>query len=405
MALTTAFLRVLIIIFEMNLTCANYSLLNIGVDYFKELQQSQKPSNSSVCTGAAGLNSQKEMMHVEEFSKAAFGSSIFIIIVSSMTIVANSLLLVTFLVDPLKIFRNPTSYFLIGLAIVDLLTALIQEPIYATCFMLMYFQHPSWTKCESWMKFAAYFSAFPISISVSIVFAFTLTQYIVVASPLKYGRMITKKKAFIGVVALYLYHTLICCLPLMGVPQKTMDAIGLFFYNYAVVLVTIVVYIILHYTMKKKMTAGRSLQNEGSSTSREEGRHVQVQRSFVRLNIVLLIIMIMSFLPSVILMTIRFFLDDIFTARYGIRVLVVNLMTDNLLYLKFLLDPIAYAWRMSKYRKSLKSTVYRNKDKGSSRSENETKITDARCQIGELASAELNRSAITLLSFKNVSTD
>ena len=244
------------------------------------------------------------------------------------------------------------------------------------------------------MKFAAYFSAFPISISVSIVFAFTLTQYIVVASPLKYGRMITKKKAFIGVVALYLYHTLICCLPLMGVPQKTMDAIGLFFYNYAVVLVTIVVYIVLHYTMKKKMTAGRSLQNEGSSTSREEGRHVQVQRSFVRLNVVLLIIMIMSFLPSVILMTIRFFLDD-----------VANLMTDNLLYLKFLLDPIAYAWRMSKYRKSLKSTLYRNKDKESSRTENEIKITDARCQIGELASAELNRSAITLLSFKNVSTD
>ena len=382
----------------MNLTCANNTFLNIGVDYFKELQRSQKPSNYSVYTGAAGPDLQQGMMHVEEFSKAAFGSSIFIIIVSPMTIVANSLLLVTFLVDPLKIFRNPTSYFLIGLAIVDLLTALIQEPIYATCFMLMYFQHPSWTKCAPWMEFASYFSAFPISVSASIVFAFTLTQYVVVASPLKYGRMITKKKAFISVVALYLYHTLICCLPLMGVPQKTMDAIGLFFYNYAVVLVTIVVYIILHYTMKKKMTAGRSLQSE-------EGRHVQVQRSFVRLNVVLLIIMIMSFLPSVILMTIRFFLDDIFTARYGIRVLVVNLMTDNLLYLKFLFDPIVYAWRMSKYRKSLKSTVYRNKDKESSRSENETKLTDTRDQVGELASAELNKSTITLLSFKNVSTD
>ena len=64
-----------------------------------------------------------------------------------MKIVASSLLLVTFLVDPLKIFRNPTTNFLIGLAIVDLLTALIQESISATCFMLMYFQHTSWTKC------------------------------------------------------------------------------------------------------------------------------------------------------------------------------------------------------------------------------------------------------------------
>nr|XP_058951342.1 melanopsin-like [Pocillopora verrucosa] len=382
----------------MNLTSANNTLLKIGVDYFKELQGSQKPSNSSVYTGAAGPDLQEGMMHVEEFSKAAFGSSIFIIIVSPMTIVANSLLLVTFLVDPLKIFRNPTSYFLIGLAIVDLLTALIQEPIYATCFMLMYFQHPSWTKCESWMEFAFYFSAFPVSISASIVFAFTLTHYIVVTSPLKYGRMITKKKALVSVVAIYLYHTLFCCLPLMGVPQRTKHAIDLFFHRYTVVLVTIVVYIILHYTMKKKMTAGRSLQSE-------EGRHVQVQRSFVRINVVLLIIMIMFFVPSVLLMTIRFFLDDIFTARYGIRVLVVNLMTDNLLYLKFLFDPIVYAWRMSKYRKSLKSTVYRNKDKESSRSENETKLTDTRGQVGELASAELNKSTITLLSFKNVSTD
>ena len=382
----------------MNLTCANNTLLNIGVDYFKELQRSQKPSNSSVYTGAAGPDLQEGMMHVEEFSKAAFGSSIFIIIVSPMTIVANSLLLVTFLVDPLKIFRNPTSYFLIGLAIVDLLTALIQEPIYATCFMLMYFQHPSWTKCKSWMKFTAYFSAFPISISASIVFAFTLTQYIVVASPLRYGRMITKKKALLSVVTMYLYHTLFCCLPLMGVPQKTKHAIDLFFHRYTVVLVTIVVYIILHYTMKKKMTAGRSLQSE-------KGRHVQVQRSFVRINVVLLIIMIMFFVPSVLLMTIRFFLDDIFTARYGIRVLVVNLMTDNLLYLKFLFDPIVYAWRMSKYRKSLKSTVYRYKDKESSRSKNDTKLTDTRGQVGELASAELNKSTITLLSFKNVSTD
>ena len=65
-----------------------------------------------------------------------------------------------------------------------------------------------------------------------------------------------------------------------------------------VVLVTIVVYIILHYTMEKKMAAGWSLQNESSSTLREEGRHIKVQRSSFRLNVVLLIIMIMFFVPS-----------------------------------------------------------------------------------------------------------
>ena len=82
----------------------------------------------------------------------------------------------------------------------------------------------------------------------------------------------------------------------MGVPRKTKDAIDLFFHDYAVVLITIEVYVILHYTMKKKMATGRSLQTERSSTSREERRHIKVQRSFARLNVVLLI-MIVLFVP------------------------------------------------------------------------------------------------------------
>ncbi|KAJ7353805.1 hypothetical protein OS493_032078 [Desmophyllum pertusum] len=78
----------------------------------------------------------------EEFYKVAFGSAIFICVASFITILANSLLLLACCIDPLKIFRSPTTYFLIGLAIVDLLTALIQEPAYATCFMFAYLQHP-----------------------------------------------------------------------------------------------------------------------------------------------------------------------------------------------------------------------------------------------------------------------
>ena len=245
----------------MNATCNN-SHFGFGKNSSRQpipnlLNESVFNDNHSVASiVSSSVISAHAMGHVENFSKTAFGSSIFIIIVSPATILANILLLVTFF-----------------------------------CF-----QHPSRRNCAPQLEFAGHFPAFPVSISASIVFAFTLTQYIVVASPLKYGRMITKKKAFVSVVAVHLYHTFICCLPLMGVPRKTKDAIDLFFHDYAVVLITIEVYAILHYTMKKKMATGRSLQNETSSTSREERRHIKVQRSFARLNVVLLI-MIGVFLP------------------------------------------------------------------------------------------------------------
>ena len=78
----------------------------------------------------------------EEFFKFAFGSAIYILTVSLITIIANGLLLLVFFIDPLKIFRNVTTYFLVGLAVVDILTAATQEPAYATCFTMMYARHP-----------------------------------------------------------------------------------------------------------------------------------------------------------------------------------------------------------------------------------------------------------------------
>ncbi|KAL9960814.1 hypothetical protein ACROYT_G034318 [Oculina patagonica] len=193
----------------------------------------------------------------EDFFKAAFGSAIFMFVVSFVTILANSLLLLVLCIDPLKIFRNTTTYFLIGLAIVDLLTGLVQEPIYATCFMFLYLQHPLTWKCQPFMEFA------------------------------------------------------------------------------------------------------------------------------------------------VITITIRLFMEEKY-APSAITVVIANLMMDNLLYLKFLFDPLVYAWRMPKYRESLNKIVCRRSiERESSRNENQNLLAAGVSHDGEL-STELNRSAITLLSFKNI---
>jgi len=110
-----------------------------------ELNQSVS-ANFSICSETA-VQRQPVIDPFDEFYKAAFFSAIFIYVVSLITMLANSLLLLTFYVDPLKIFRNSTTNFLIGLAIVDLLTALVQEPIYATCFIILPYRNvePLWT--------------------------------------------------------------------------------------------------------------------------------------------------------------------------------------------------------------------------------------------------------------------
>ena len=384
----------------MNHTC-NVSWVNISSNSSNELNQ-RVFGNHSPCMEDT-VKSGMAINPFEDFYKAAFGSAIFISMVSFATVLANSLLLLIFCLDPLKIFRNPTTYFLIGLAIVDLLTGLVQEPIYATCFMFLYFQHPLVTKCIPLMEFAYYFGSFSVTVSLIIVFAFTVTQYIVVASPLKYGRLVTKKKVLISVVCIYLYTAIFSCLPLMGVPNKVKESIELFLHNYTVVLITIVFYILLHYAMKRNMSTGNSLRND--STSRGVSKHTQVQRNFVRLNVILLIVLIVCFVPTMIIMTIRLYMEDDY-APSAVSVLIANLMIDNLHYLKFLLDPIVYAWRMPKYRESLSKIVCgENVGRESNRNGTVESRSTAVTSVSELATVELNKSAITLLSFKTISAD
>ena len=322
-----------------------------------------------------------------DFYTAAFGSSVFIIVVTFIAVLANSFLLLTFYVDPLKIFRNPTTYFLIGLALVDLLTALVHEPIYATCFMLLYFQNPLLKKCRPIMFVMSYFGAFTIRVSFLIVFTFTVTQYIVVSSPLKYGRLVTKRKVLISVVAIYLYSAMFWCLHLIGVPENIQYMIDTFVNNYFVNFINIAIYILLHRAMKKKMAAGNSLQ--GNADAREK-----VQRSFVRVNFMLLAVLITCAIPSAVVWTVRLFIEDY--EAPSVKFYIGNLMVDNLLYLKVLLDPFVYAWRMPQYRQALK-IVFRC---GRKEPESRSKFSDR-----VMAEMSKSRDTVITLGLKSISQD
>ena len=131
----------------------------------------------------------------KDFYKVAFSAAIFMFIALLITIVANSFLLLVLYIDSSRMFRNPTSYFLLGLAITDLLTALVQGTVLATLYVFLYLQHPYSIKLATSLNDFQTFTEYYITTSNSTIFAFTLTQFSVVSSPLKYGRLVTRKKS------------------------------------------------------------------------------------------------------------------------------------------------------------------------------------------------------------------
>ena len=291
----------------------------------------------------------------EDFAKFLFGSAIYMIVLSFITITANALLLLVVIVDPLKTFKNPTSYFLIGLAISDLLTALIHLPLTSSCFIFFYLRSPEQglIYCyEIFLDLGRTQAAITMTISFLIVFAFTATQLVIVSSPLKYARMATSRRVVICVVSLYLYCTLFWVSKYWGIPVGVLSKIDVFLHSLFIPYATIACYVLLHYTFKRKMAASKMLSSESHiQRAPKETQRNRVQRQFVKINCVLIAILVFCSQPSAVFWLIREFW---LSGEETVQLSTVNLFIDNILYLKFMLDPFVYAWRLPKYREALR---------------------------------------------------
>ena len=75
-----------------------------------------------------------------------------------------------------------------------------------------------------------------------------------------------------------------------------------------------------------------------------------IQRQFITINCILIAILLFCSQPVVwFWMAVEFWLPKPLTPK----LYIVNLMIDNILYLKFMLDPFVYAWRLPKYQEAL----------------------------------------------------
>ena len=341
-------------------------------------------ANLSSCLHSILTPSAPTVHPYHEFFKIAFGSAIYMIIVSFTTIVANGLLLVVFFFDPLKIFRNATTYFLIGLAIVDILTAATQQPMYATCFIMMYLRHPdTLATCMPLLTIGQTITLATWNASFLIVLAFTVTQYIAVISPLNHARKVTKTRVIICVVVIYLLSILFSVASSVGLDRTIglIDQILLMVMTY----LNIAVYMFMHIAFKKKMAASQNI--------REDKNQKKVERNFIIVNFLLIAILFLCIQPSVIATIVMFF-PTIYPSNQA--TLISFLIVENSGYLKFLLDPFVYAWRIPRYRQALMIVLRRGREKP------ETKST-----LGDRLVARMSKSHETVitLDFKNISPE
>ena len=214
-------------------------------------------------------------------------------------------------------------------------------------------------------------AAITTNASFLIVMAFTFAQYIAVAFPLKYKRLISVPKTAASVAIILLYATLFEVLRTIEGSQEVIERIDLHLHSTFSLLLTIITYLLLQRAFRKQM-AERSLTlstTQGvsveSTERRESSPHKQkptrkqvIERNFVRLNLLLIAILLVCSQPSAICWYVYLYAGQ--DTKKGQTLFTIRVIAENTLYLKFFLDPLVFAWRLPKYRKALKKALCRD---------------------------------------------
>lgn len=315
------------------------------------------PSNASV-----------EQADLNSYLNTLYASAFLLCILSPITVGSNGLLLVAIYKDPFKCFRTPVTFFIISLAVVDLLTGLIVEP----CFAVFYFACRSThtlspgKQLEYLFHIGAFFSLVLLSSSFLLVLALTTTQYIAITFPHKYKIFFTKKRVLVAVLGSFVYFVIFSSLQFTKIPTDVYLKVNLHLHPTVVGLLLTVAHIFLFKSFRqfvKQSNAFRrpsmvhrsiSVSHPAAHGNKHEAKH---QKQLTVVALLLSALLLFCSIPHIVTFYIYLYTVEM-SHTFLINISIALRVSDMVMFIKVALDAYIYAWRHPKYRKAVKGTLF-----------------------------------------------
>ena len=290
---------------------------------------------------------------------ADLGAAIYNFAVSPITLVANFLLVLTLLRDPYKCFCTPSSYFLLAMATANVITGSVAQPMFGTIHLWLYMGKGLDTLARL-EKAAVSVSLFSLNLSFIMVFALAFDSYLAISRPIQHKVWITGLRAKLLIAAVFLYAVIFALLPYFGLSREIVLAIDLYLNSTFISVLLILSYILLFMAFHAQAKQSIRLRKDALGNRSGNENVTKVLNDKKRFHKRLLVFVFLFTVPS-ILSTIGWYLSlyciKCTEEQYQNEVAIINLVLFNLIFLKPAADPFVFAWRISRYRRSLRETV------------------------------------------------
>lgn len=265
--------------------------------------------------------------------------AIVFVIFGIYTVVGNVLVCVVYIIDPgKKLRRVSNSYFVINLAVADILVGITVEPINATSY---------WTKNRDVLFSYYIFAVLSCVCSIVNISALMADRFFAVVRPFKYRSLVSPTRVRTALLIIWLFSIHFSILPLIGWRSASFQV---YLYGLGVLFpasLMLVSYYGLLRALKEKIV------NLKNSTDRKEATHVKKMVSRERRVSMTVFIMLMVFLvawgPFVIVDFVLVFCENCRSEK----LLLARDITLTVGFFSSGINPGLYAWRVPNFRQGL----------------------------------------------------
>ena len=261
-----------------------------------------------------------------------------LLVINISGVVSNLLLLVAFIKDPLKCFRNSGTYLVMNLAVSDCLISLYYSFMHVELNLsTRLFFPPIFYLFLNWFKSVSFVSITSISID----------RFLIVAYPMKYRILMKGKVMILWIAAVWI----MCCviplfLVLSDIRETKSSEILKIICNVIVIALSAVMYSSTYRKLKKQ---SRNIALQNSTESRAQEIRILKEKRFLKTIIIIACIAFVCIVPPMLtyLMHVSLGLPvDNLAFIMAIRVFYI------LYFINFAVNPLIYILRLPNYRKT-----------------------------------------------------
>ena len=282
------------------------------------------------------MSSQYTVFYDQYWFRTNLPSIIVYIIVSLFTIFSNLLLCVAYWKDPFNNLKSVQNYFVVNLAIADLIMAAISEPLLV---MTYWYDH-------SLIYFIHYLSAI-ISAACSLlsITALSIIRYFAVKQPFLTQSIVNERSVLISIGVVWIIAIHYALLPLVGWRDKTFQ---LYLYGLACVIPTVVFIVAYCFVYRALRGHTIAIKGFGGGKSLAFENALRTEKAATRTVLLVLVVFLALWIPF---LTIDFIIVQCETCRNKTFHLARDISL-SLVYFSSGINTLIYAWRVKVFRRA-----------------------------------------------------